>query len=50
MELSPAVQITESSVNKDGMGRWKPYAKNLKPLLESLDKNLLTSEDISIIK
>ena len=37
-------------VNKDGMGRWKPYAKNLKPLLESLDKNLLTSEDISIIK
>ena len=37
-------------VNKDGMGRWKPYAKNLKPLLESLDKNLLRPEDISIIK
>ena len=36
-------------VNKDGMGRWKPYAKNLKPLLESLEKNLLTPEDISII-
>jgi len=28
----------------------EPYATNLKPLLESLDKNLLTSEDISIIK
>ena len=37
-------------VNKDGMGRWKPYAKNLKPLLESLDKDLLRPEDISIIK
>jgi tetratricopeptide (TPR) repeat protein len=37
-------------VNKDGMGRWKPYAKNLKPLLDSLDKNLLRPEDISIIK
>ena len=37
-------------VNKDGMGRWKPYAKNLKPLLDSLDKDLLRPEDISIIK
>jgi hypothetical protein len=36
-------------VNKDGMGRWKPYAKNLKPLLETLDKELLMPEDISII-
>ena len=36
-------------VNKDGMGRWKPYAENLKPLLESLDKELLSPEDISII-
>ena len=36
-------------VNKDGMGRWKPYAKNLQPLLDSLDKNLLRPEDISII-
>ena len=36
-------------VNKDGMGRWKPYAKNLKPLLESLDKDLLRPEDISVI-
>lgn len=37
-------------INKKGMGRWKPYAKNLKPLLNSLDKNLLRPEDISIIK
>ena len=37
-------------INKRGMGRWKPYAKNLKPLLISLDKKLLTKEDISIIK
>ena len=36
-------------INKSGMGRWKPYAKNLKPLLEALDKNLLTKEDISLI-
>jgi tetratricopeptide (TPR) repeat protein len=36
-------------INKSGMGRWKPYAKNLKPLLEALDKDLLTKEDISLI-
>jgi len=36
-------------INKDGMERWKPYAKNLKPLLNCLDKDLLKPEDISII-
>ena len=36
-------------INKKGMGRWKPYAKNLKPLVESLDNSLLRSEDISMI-
>ena len=36
-------------INKKGMGRWKPYAKNLKPLLETLDNNLLIQEDISLI-
>ena len=36
-------------INKKGMGRWKPYAKHLKPLLESLGKDLLNSEDISLI-
>ena len=36
-------------INKKGMGRWKPYARHLKPLLESLDKDLLLSEDISLI-
>ena len=37
-------------VNKDGMGRWKPYAKNLKPLLDSLDQDLLLAEDIALIR
>ena len=36
-------------VNKSGMGRWKPYAKNLKPLIDVLDDNLLKSEDIALI-
>ena len=36
-------------INKKGMGRWKPYAKNLKPLLETLDNKLLIQEDISLI-
>ena len=36
-------------INKSGMGRWKPYARNLKPLFEALGKDLLTKEDISLI-
>ena len=36
-------------VNKDGMGRWKPYAKNLKILTDNLDKDLLKPEDIALI-
>ena len=36
-------------INKRGMDRWKPYAKNLKPLLETLDNKLLIQEDISLI-
>jgi len=36
-------------INKSGMGRWKPYAKNLKPLLNALDNELLSKEDISLI-
>lgn len=36
-------------VNKSGMGRWKPYAKNLKPLIDVLDNDLLKSEDIALI-
>jgi hypothetical protein len=31
------------------MGRWKPYAKNLKVLTENLDKNLLKPEDMALI-
>ncbi len=37
-------------VNKAGMGRWKPYAKNLKPLVENIDKKLLKQEDIELIE
>ena len=37
-------------VNKSGQGRWKPYAKNLGSLVDSLDNNLLKPEDISLIK
>ncbi len=36
-------------INKDGMERWKPYSKHLKPLLNYLDKDLLKPEDISMI-
>jgi len=36
-------------VNKEGMGRWKPYAKYLKPLVKTLDRDLLKSEDIAYI-
>jgi tetratricopeptide (TPR) repeat protein len=37
-------------VNKSGQGRWKPYAKNLGLLVDSLDNNLLKPEDIALIK
>tara|TARA_B100001250_G_scaffold121770_1_gene103341 strand:- start:1984 stop:4011 length:2028 start_codon:yes stop_codon:yes gene_type:complete len=37
-------------INKKGMGRWKPYAKNLKPLLESIGEDLLDPDDISLIQ
>ena len=37
-------------INKKGMGRWKPYAKNLKPFIESIGEDLLHSEDIALIK
>ena len=36
-------------INKKGMGRWKPYAKHLKPLVDSLDSSLLHPEDIALI-
>ncbi len=36
-------------VNKEGMGKWKPYAKYLKPLVKTLDKDLLKSEDVAHI-
>ena len=36
-------------INKKGMGRWKPYAKHLKPLINTLDSKLLHPEDIALI-
>jgi len=36
-------------INKEGMERWKPYAKHLKPLLNGLGKELLRPEDIALI-
>ena len=36
-------------INRKGMDRWKPYAKHLKPLIESIDYNLLKQEDINLI-
>jgi len=36
-------------INKAGMGRWKPYASKLKPLVESLGNELLLPEDIALI-
>ena len=37
-------------INKDGMGRWKPYSKHLKTLLNNLDEELLKPEDIALLK
>ena len=37
-------------INKDGMERWKPYSKHLKPLLNHLGEDLLKPEDIALIK
>ena len=36
-------------INKSGMDRWKPYAKNLKKLVSNLDEELLKPEDIALI-
>jgi hypothetical protein len=46
---TPSSEQVRKPVNKSGMGRWKPYAKNLKPLIEILDKDLLKPEDITLI-
>jgi tetratricopeptide (TPR) repeat protein len=36
-------------INKKGQGRWKPYAKYLQPLLDSLDTSLVNQEDLDLI-
>ncbi len=37
-------------INRDGMERWKPYSKHLKPLVNHLGQELLKPEDLSFIK
>ena len=37
-------------INKSGMGRWKPYAQNLKPLLDGLGHELVKPEDAELIE
>jgi hypothetical protein len=32
------------------MDRWKPYAQNLKPLLDGLGQELVKPEDIELIE
>ena len=47
---TPSSEQVRKPVNKDGMGRWKPYAKYLKPLLDVIDEDLLKPEDIAYIR
>ena len=37
-------------INKSGMDRWKPYAKNLKPLLDGLGPDLVKTDDYDLIQ
>jgi tetratricopeptide (TPR) repeat protein len=37
-------------INKSGMGRWKPYAKNLKPLLDGLGSDLIKPTDLEFFE
>ena len=46
---TPSSEQVRRPVNKDGMERWKPYARYLKPLLNVLDTDLLKPEDIAFI-
>ena len=46
---TPSSEQVRRPVNKDGMERWKPYAKYLKPLLNVLDEDLLKPEDVAYI-
>ncbi|GIS75747.1 MAG: hypothetical protein CM1200mP12_14660 [Gammaproteobacteria bacterium] len=47
-QLEPASsEQVRRPINKEGMERWKPYSKHLKPLLNSLGEELLKPEDIA---
>ncbi len=47
---TPSSEQVRKPVNKSGMGRWKPYAKNLKKLVDNLDSSLLKHDDVKLIK
>ena len=36
-------------INKEGLGRWKPYSRHLKPLVNSLGEGLLKPEDVALL-
>ena len=36
-------------INKEGMERWKPYSRNLQPLLNHLGEDLVKPEDVALI-
>lgn len=36
-------------INADGVGKWKPYAKHLKPLTDALGENLLSPDELSLV-
>ena len=46
---TPSSEQVRKPVNKSGMGRWKPYAKNLKPIIDNIDQDLLKPDDIALI-
>ena len=47
---TPSSEQVRKPINKSGMDRWKPYAKNLKPLLDGLGTDLIKPNDIEFIE
>ena len=42
-------QQVRRPINKEGLGRWKPYSRHLKPLVNSLGEGLLKPEDVALL-
>ena len=47
---TPSSEQVRKPINKSGMGRWKPYAKHLKPLLDGLGPDLIKPNDREFIE